>query len=440
MQHHDPIKPVELDFTQRGKWSDTLVMFTLSCPGFRHLLYRLLANNEGTDIALMTRGTAVAATDARNVMINPDTFFTLSLQERTFVLAHEVVHNIYDDPATTRRVSRAGELVYGDGTRLPFVNELWQRSMDLRINDALIKSNIGKMPQGKFKGWHDTRLGTADDSVYDIYRKVYEDDQKKGGGSGPPDKEKQTGGGAQGPGGFDECMEPGKSTGEDPNVAGAKRNTQEWATEMAIAQSLELQKSKGKLSDSLKRMFDMYLKRQVPWTDHIQGFFARKIGAGASDWRRADRRFITRDIYIPARSGHGVNWVCVWGDTSGSIGKEELNTYLSELAGLIEELKPKRVTVFWCDAAIKQVDDIEDMADLDKVRCRGVKGGGGTNCRPVFHAIDAMNMEPPEAFIGLTDGYADFPSHAPPFPCVWAVTSDAEIPFGEVVRIKTVTE
>lgn len=432
--HHEPIKPIELTSDQKNKWGDTMSLFQFACPGFRYILYKLLSNNEGGDVALFTKTVPMAATDAKNVMINPEAFFSLPLKQRVFVLAHEIIHNIYDDPAITRRVSKAGELRYADGTSLPFDNPTWQKSMDLRINDALIKSNIGKMPEGKWEGHHDKtgKIAKADDSVYDIYRRVYKKPD--------PDKGKGTGGGAQGPGGFDECMEPGTSTGQDPVVATAERSTQQWATEMAVAHSLEAQRAQGKMSADLKRMFDIYLKRQVPWTDHIQGFFARKLGSGGNDWRRPDRRFITRDIYIPSRSGHGVNWICVWGDTSGSIGVQELNTYFAELSGLIDELNPKRVTVFWCDAEIKHTDDIEDASDLHAIRARGVGGGGGTSCRPVFKAIQKMNMEPPDAFVGLTDGLADFPGKSPNYPCVWAVTTQADIPFGEVVRIKPVAE
>lgn len=442
----EPIKPEELSPEHRRKWGDTLALFTFACPGFRYLLYKLLSDNEGGDVALFTSKVPTAATDGSNVMINPSWFFPLTLKQRVFVLAHEVVHNVYNDPAATRRIGRSGELRYDDGTALPFDNGTWQKSMDFRINDALITSNIGEMPRtkdGKMVGCHDPKIGKADDSAYDIYRKIYEAAQKAA---------KQTGGSSSGPGkmdpgvsdpsgsALDECMEPGNSTGKDPNVAEAERNPQEWANAMAVAQSLEAMKSQGKISADLQRMFDLYLKRQVPWTDHIQGFFARRLGSGASDWRRPDRRMIVRDIYIPGRAGHGVNWVCVWGDTSGSIGREELNTYFAELSGLIEELRPKRVTVFWCDAKIKHTDDVYDTADLPAIKARGVGGGGGTSCRPVFKAIEKMEMEPPDAFVGLTDGLADFPGQAPSYPCVWACTTGAEIPFGEVVRIKTVTE
>lgn len=417
----------ELDPSLKQKWEDTLSLFMWSAPGFRHLLYKLLNNNDGGNVAVFTKDVPVAATDNLNVMINPDTFFNLNLKERVFVLAHEVIHCVYNDPETLNRAMRAEELRYHDGTKLPFDNDTFQIAMDLRINDALINSKIGDMPTGKFKGVHDTSIAKANDGVYDIYRKIY--DPQKGGGKGKGQ------GQGQGQSGFDVVLPPGSSTGQSPQQV-PPRNAQQWATEMAVAQSLESMKARGNVSADLQRMFDMYLKPQVPWTDHIQGFFARKLGSGSYSWRKPDRRLIVRDIYTPGRSGFGVNWIAVWGDTSGSISLKELNAYFAELGGLIEDLRPRRVTVFWCDSEIKQVDDLEDFTDLEGVRARGVKGGGGTDCRPVFKAIDKMSYDAPDAFVGLTDGMATFPKDEPRYPCVWACTANHAIPFGEVVRIK----
>lgn len=421
----DQVKVVELTLAQKNKWDDTVAMFTWACPGFRYLLYTLLVNNDGDNIAVFTEDVPMAATDGQNVMLNPETFLNLSLPERAFVLAHEVVHNVYNDPALTYRLSKAGELVYPDGHKIPFDNEQFQHAMDYRINAALVNSRIGKMPEGEWAGYFDPAIASANDGVYDIYRKIYEDNP---GGSGP--------GGGAGKGGFDVVMQPGSSNGKDPGSNPGGQDPQKWTNAMAVAQSLESMKTTGTVSADLQRMFDMFLKPQVPWTEHIQGFFARRLGSGSYSWRRPDRRLIIQDIYAPGRSGFGVNWVCVWGDTSGSISAAELNTYFTELAGLIEDLRPRRVTVFWCDAKIKQTDDIYDASELAEVKRRGVIGGGGTDCRPVFKKIDEMGYEPPDALVCLTDGHASFPDTAPVYPVVWAMTTDVNAPFGEHVRIK----
>src|SRR6185369_16850225 len=65
---------------QVSAWQDTMSLMAWTAPGFRHLFYKLLSNNKGTYGAVPTRHVPVAATDARNIMINPDTFFAYSLK------------------------------------------------------------------------------------------------------------------------------------------------------------------------------------------------------------------------------------------------------------------------------------------------------------------------------------------------------------------------
>ena len=38
--------------------------------------------------------------------------------------------------------------------------------------------------------------------------------------------------------------------------------------------------------------------------------------------------------------------------------------YMAELSGIIEEVKPRRITVYWCDSKIHQVDEVEDVFEV----------------------------------------------------------------------------
>ena len=50
-------------------------------------------------------------------------------------------------------------------------------------------------------------------------------------------------------------------------------------------------------------------------------------------------------------------------------------------------------------------------------------------------------MERPEVFIGFTDGYVTFPAIVPDIPVIiWAMTTDKDAPFGEMVRINPKNE
>lgn len=408
-------KPADLTPEQRNDWDETMSLMGFKAPGFQHLFYRLLCKSEAKHYAVMTKdGCPIAATDGKNILLNPDTFFKYSLPERVFIMCHEVVHNVYSDVELLHRCHTSKTVPMNDGTTLPFDNEVMQYAMDYRINALLVDGRMGKCPQGCL---YDTKMATANDSVLDVYKKVYKKKQDDG-----------TLGGKQ----FDVVMAPGASTGQDPSQAAGQRSQQQWQIEIAAANTIE--KMKGKMAGSLQHMFKELLEPEVHWVDHIAATMARKVGSGSYDWRKPDRRFIVRDINLPGRSGFGAGWLVMWGDTSGSISDGELERYMAEVADIIESVKPKRLTILWCDAKIHHVDEVEEACDLHHIRARGVGGRGGTSLHPVMQWIEEQG-EQPDMFLGFTDGCVDFPAMEPAFPVVWASTIDNEYPWGEVVRI-----
>lgn len=420
----DKIEPCEITPAQKNDWDNTASLLMWTCPGFRHLFLRLLVNHDGPIAPVCSFNVPVAATDARNVIINPKTFFKYPLKQRVFIVAHEILHNVYNDVHLLVRCRQMDRVPMNDGTHLPYSENLLQMAMDYRINALLVESKVGELPPD---GCHDTAIATGESSVLDVYKKLFQQQKSNGGGKG-----QKPGNGKPDPLAND-VLRPGASTGE--HTTEVKRNDQQWRTEISRAQTIEQQKSQGKMSASLMRLFKGILEPEVYWLDVIETMFRRRVGSGNYDWRRPDRRFIVRDLHMPSRSGHGAGWLVVWGDTSGSIGASELASYIAELSGILQELKPRRLTVIWCDAEIKRIDEIEDLGDLDKIKYQGAPGGGGTDCHPVFNWIEKNAYEPPDAFIGFTDGYVGFPSKPPPFPIVWASTTDQKYPWGDVVRI-----
>lgn len=407
-----PIESLELTDQQRKQWEDTMSLMAWTAPGFRHIFYKLLSNNKGKYVAVPTRRVPVAATDAKNILINPDTFFNYDLQERVFIVAHEITHNMYSDVELLHRVSSTGLVPTNSGKSIPFKHEAMQHAMDYRINAMLRDARIGKPPK-------DCLLSDehkANDSVLDVYEKIYEDFPENDGGYG--------GGG--------DVLQPGSSTGQDPNTH--TRNDQQWTVETANAKRLEEMRSKGDMPGSLMRMFKEILEPEVPWIDHIRTLIVRRTGSGAYTWRKPDRRHIIRDLFMPSRTGFGAGKIAVWGDTSGSIGNDELHAYLAELKGILEDVRPQLIEVYWCDAKIHRVDELREASDLDIIRYNGAPGGGGTSVMPVFEALD-QKTEPPELFIGFTDLHVSLPRVAPSYPCIWACITDEVAGFGETIRI-----
>jgi len=416
---------------QEEAWESTVSMMAWTAPGFRHIWYKMLAENHNVGgskyVAMMSPDVDIAATDGKNIIINPEKYFEFNLHERVFIAGHEIIHNVYGDVELLYRCRQAGQVPMNDGTSLPFDEATMQKAMDLRINALLKKSKIGRAP--KVGHFDDSMDGS--ESVLDVYQKTYKKKPESEQGDGE-------GQGQGNPGGFDNLMQPGQSMGQTPSQAAAQRNPQQWAVALAAAQTIEQAKAQGKMAAALKRMFKDLLEPEVYWLDHIQTIINRVGSSGGWDWKQPDEWFIGRDIYQPRKTGKGAGWIVIWGDTSGSRGDNEIASNMAELAGIMEDVNPARLTVLWCDANVDYVDEITDISDLAHIQARGVSGGGGTSQHPVFDWI-ANQMDKPDMYIGFTDGYVDFPKE-PAFPVIWASSTDKPYPYGQVVRVNKRTQ
>lgn len=424
-----PVLPCGLTPQQKQAWDSTQQMMAWTCPGFQHIHYKLLHNHSGEYTPIMTRDVPVAATDGKNLLINPDTFFKYDLRGRVFIDAHEIVHNVYDDVNLLHLCRTRGKVPMNDGTELPFREDIMQRSMDLRINALLIKSKIGAPPKdenGERVGHFDDTM-TGEESVLDVYKREYEKEPDPEGDQDGPGQEP-----GNNPGGFDSVQQPGKSTGQSPQQAAQQRNPQQWQTEIAAASIIEANRSQGKMAAALKRMFEKLLEPEVSWLEHIQTLINRITGSGGWNWKQPDEWWAPHDFFSPRRTGRGAGWIVVWGDTSGSRSDTEIASNIAELAGIIEGVNPARLTMIWCDAEIEdgsvvELDEGSDLRGLTPV------GGGGTSVQPVYDWMAAQHQQP-DLFIGFTDGEVHFPT-PPACPVIWASSTDKEYPYGSVVRV-----
>lgn len=405
---------------QEKLWSDTRVALLWHCPAFSHIFYTMLDNAGSKHVAMFTKDVPIAATDGVNLLLNPDTFFKYNLNERIFICAHEIMHCVWNHCGLMHGFQRRGKISYPDGTELPYNQETMNVATDLVINDLLIESKIGAYN----KDWlHDKQYAVSTDSAIDAYKKVFQQQEGKGKGKG------------QGPSGagFDQHLAPGTSQGKDPATATAERNDLKWQTEVAAAAAAA--KAQGKLPAGLERWFGEILNPQVDWRDKIAALFARKVGSGSYNWQKPDRRLIVRDIYYPGRSGFGCGTVVIGVDTSGSIGPKELDMFFAEMAGILEDCRPQKLVVMWCDAQIGRIDEAEEPSDLNVIRAKGAPGGGGTSFVPVFEEIYKQGLEP-DALVYLTDGMGTFPDKAPSYPVIWGnIYPNSKYPFGDVVDV-----
>lgn len=415
------IKLSQLTPQQEKLWDDTRASLIWHCPAFSHIFYTLLQNTGTSHKAIFTDDPKIpiAATDGHNIILNtsPEGFFRFNLNQRVFVIAHEIMHCILNHCGISAMLKMRGKVTYQDGKSLPYDGEQMNCAEDYVINAILTESKVGEFPKdsaGKPLGLLDTAIATSKSNSLDTYRSIFK--------KSPESKSR-----------FDVHLAPGTSIGKDPTTATADRNQAQWDTEVAAA--ISAARAMGRLSLELDRALSEILEPKVDWREQIKALFARKVGSGTFDWARPDRRLITRDIYAPGRSGYGAGTVVVGIDTSGSIGKLELDMFMAEMAGILEDVRPKRLVIVWCDAKVHRVDEAEEPTDLNVIRAKGAPGGGGTAFEPVFDYVEKNGLEP-EALVYLTDGMGSFPKRAPKYPVIWgSIYAPSKYPFGDVVDI-----
>jgi predicted metal-dependent peptidase len=448
---------VALTSQQNRMWGETLAAVNWIAPGFTHILYTMLNKRGDSQVALFTEALPEgcdAATDGVQLLFKPSDFFKWSLMERVFTVCHEIAHCISDHCGMGYQMKKRGAIHMGNKT-LPYDPMFANVVQDLIINDMLIEAQFGSFNKAWL--WDQSKATYKDDWV-EVYFKLAKEasgggGKGKGKGQGQGNQPGQHGGKGvtqpgnapgqgQGqtplaPGQFDQHLDPGATQGQQPEDA-APRDVQEW--QQAVAGALAIARGQGKSPAAFEMFFGDILEPKVDWTEHLKTLIARKVGSGGYDFRRPDRRLIVRDIIAPGRTGHGAGLVIIGMDSSGSIyGDPKLiDRWMGELTGIMEDVRPKEVWVVWCDAKVQRVDELTDSSDIDTVRHKGAKGGGGTSFVPVFDYIEEKGVHP-DCLLYLTDGDGTFPDEAPRYAVIWGdiTKTPSKYPWGDVVEVPT---
>ena len=387
----------------------------------------------------------MAATDGKRIFYNPEWFAGLRPPERCFVLAHEIYHVIWQHCQHCKIYQRDKHI---NGT--PFSSYLHNIAADYVINADLVNLKIGLInPE-----WlYDPNIqGT--DSIVEVYKKLWKPppptppggrpgDRPGGGGGGdgvgttpgvtfgrgsqPDKKAKEKGGG------FDEIKEPHI----DP-VTGNTDEISEVAFKEAIARAAHAAKAVGKMPGSFQRMVDEILEPQVSWKDKIRLTVLGHVGNRRENWATPNRRRIVMDpiVYLPGKRGAGADLVAVWIDCSGSVGDREYDAFFSEVGGIMQDVRPRRLLVGWCDAIVQRTEWVNTLDEVYGLMRENVPGRGGTSFKPPFEWMAKEGIVP-ETCVYLTDGYpfGGWPSK-PAFPVIWTISTDVTAPWGETVQIK----
>jgi predicted metal-dependent peptidase len=395
------------------------------------------------------------ATDARNFYFNPDYIARLTLEQTQFVLAHEAMHCALSH--FNRRNHRQ--------------KHRWDVACDYAVNMILDEERMRGPDNALMNAAY---RGLTAEEIYPVLHEdppeetqdmhLFDNEPSEGGGEGEPQDQNDS---EQGKG-QNEKPEPsqGESGGkpdqqQDQQKGGAgqgnesQQNTdsqpdshsqqnsevppppadpdqldEQWKSRLAAA--AQAARQAGKLSQSMMRLVDNLLAPQLPW----RALLARYMMNAARDdysFQRTSRREAGNpgDAMMPRLYSQGVN-VIVLLDTSGSVTRDELQEFLSEIDALKAQVRAD-VTLHACDDKLAEAGPWR-YAMWEAIRLpEEISGGGGTDFRPAFEWVQRDQLSP-DLLVYFTDAEGEFPAREPSFPVVWLVKGKADVPFG--IRIQ----
>jgi len=350
-----------------------------------------------------------AWTDGVSIGYNPAFIDSLTQPELTGLLAHEVLH------------VANGHCWRRDG-RDP---RQWNVAADYAINGALVDAKFALPEDGLLDPQYTGK------SAEWIYARLPQDPpppespegEGEGEGEDSPEGEDAPEGEEAPQGGSQDAPQAGEVR-DAPQDADAPSEA-EW--QQAVREASQLA---GSMGGDLERHIEAATAARVDWRSILRRFVQETARADYT-WTRPSPRYVASGMYLPALHSEALPPIVIAIDTSGSIDKVALAQFAAELDAVVSEAQPSRVHVMSCDTAVRSSDTFERGEPLTVTP----KGGGGTDFRPLFEAVEDL-PEPPCCVIYLTDLYGPFPTEEPPYPVLWAATSDHVTPFGETVRLE----
>jgi predicted metal-dependent peptidase len=323
-----------------------------------------------------------AATDGQKFYYNSRFIMMLKPKEVEFLVAHEVLHVVYDHMG--RRDHRDPQI--------------WNIADDYAVNADLKRHKIGQFITTVPCLYEQKYDGKAAEAIYDDLMKNVQkidindlidqllDDHMDGDGE---DGESDSDGNKQ-----------GKGKGR-PKLSDEEKERIRQEVKQAIinaAQSAEA----GQLPLGVERLLKQATNPVMPWRELIQTNLTSAIRTDYS-WMRPSRRGWHMDAIMPGMTPGEEIDVVVAIDMSGSISNKQAQQFLGEIAGMMDSFDGYKVHVFCFDTDTYNPQDFTSE-NLDSIDEYQPMGGGGTDFDAIFDYLKKVGNVP-KRLICFTDGY-----------------------------------
>jgi len=318
-----------------------------------------------------------AAVDGRNLYYNTQFFNAMSNKEIEFVVAHEILHMVYD------HLGRRDE-------RIPM---LYNIAADYIVNNLLVRDRIGEKPKivdcfqdFKYENW----------ASEDVYDDLFDQYQKNG-------KEYVESLGEM----LDEHIDWEKENQERENK-GLPKYTKEEIDQIKdeIKESM-LQAAQsagaGNTPAGIQRLIKEMTEPKMNWRELIRQQIQSTIKSDFTFSRPSRKGWHTGAI-LPGMNFQDTIDLCISFDMSGSIGNDQAKDFLGEVNGIMEEFKDYKIKIWCFDTAVYAEDDFSYDDGRSLLEYEPV-GGGGTDFAVNWTYMKEQDIQP-KKFIMFTDGYA----------------------------------
>ena len=322
-----------------------------------------------------------AATDGRHLFYSVPFFAKMSNKEIEFVIAHEILHCVFDH--MTRREDRD-----------PQIHNI---AADYIVNNTLVRDRIGDKPKDipifqdfKYDGW-------SSEAVYDdIFEKYDQEELDQLGKLLDEHVDWEKG----------NTPQPGQAKGKAHGANKPSYSKEELAkirdeikeNMMSAAQAA----GAGNVPKEVERMIKELTEPKITWRELLRQQIESTIRNDFTFARPSRKGWHTGAI-LPGMNFMDTVDLCIAIDMSGSIGDSQANDFLSEVQGIMDEYQDYKIKLWCFDTEVYNEQDFsaDSASDLREYK---VIGGGGTDFMKNWTYMKEQDIVP-KKFIMFTDGY-----------------------------------
>lgn len=333
-----------------------------------------------------------AAVDGRNLYYNTQFFNAMNNKEIEFVIAHEILHMVYDHLGRRDWQGRAMQ------------HRLYNIAADYLVNNLLVRDRIGQKPRVvdcfqdfKYEGW----------SSEEIYEELYKEAKKNG--EDFLDKLGEM---------LDEHLDMDGDGDSDDNGEGKDGNGNGTSGKRPKFTEEQLKQIKDEIKENMlsaaqsagagntpvgvQRLIKQMTEPKMNWRELLRQQIQSTIRSDYTFMRPSRKGWHTGAV-LPGMNFADTIDISIALDMSGSIGNDQAAEFLSEVKGIMDEYTDYNIKLWCFDTKVYNEQDFsadggEDLMDYE------IMGGGGTDFDANWEYMKENDIQP-KKFIMFTDGY-----------------------------------